>query len=70
MLLWVLIELGDSYIQIFYLGRYIVGYMVGNWVLWWLLSRAIKRNFRMCIGRYTSPIENYEYGYPQSNALL
>ena len=25
-------HLGDNCIQIFYLGRYIVGYTVGNWV--------------------------------------
>ena len=28
------IYLGDNCIQIFHLGRYIVGYTVGNFVLW------------------------------------
>ena len=29
-----------------------------------------KCDFRTYIGRYTSPNENFEYGYPHSNALL
>ena len=28
------LELGDNCIQNFYLGRFIIGYMVGNLVLW------------------------------------
>ena len=49
-------ELGDNCIQNFHLWRYIVGYTVGN--------------FRRYIRRYTSPYENFEYGYPHSNVLL
>ena len=66
----VLMHLGDNCIQNFHLGRYIVGYTVGNLVLWRRVSRAVKRDFRTYIRRYTSPNENYEYGYPHSNALL
>ena len=39
----------------FHLGRYIVRYTVGN--------LAVKRDFRMYIRGYTSPNENFEYGY-------
>ena len=39
-------HLGDNCIQIFHLGRYIVGYTVGNLVLRRHASRAIKRDFR------------------------
>ena len=51
-------KLGDNCIQNFHLGRYIVGYTVGN------------RIFRTYIRRYTSPNEYVEYGYPHSNALM
>ena len=51
----------NNCIQNFHLGRYIFGYMVGNLVL---------RDFRLNIRRYTSPNENFEYGYPHSNAFL
>ena len=64
------VYLGDNCIQIFHLGRYIVGYTVGNLVLWRRVSGAVKRDFRTYIRRYTSPNENFEYGYPHSNALL
>ena len=64
------IHLGDNCIQNFHLGRYIVGYMVGNLVLRRRASGAVKRDFRTYIQRYTSPNENFEYGYPNSNALL
>ena len=63
-------KLGDNCIQNFHLGRYIVGYTVGNLVLWRRVSGAVKRDFRTYIRRYTSPNENFEYGYPHSNALL
>ena len=43
--------------QNFHLGRYIIRYTVGNLVL---QQRA----------GYTSQNENFEYGYPHSNALL
>ena len=63
-------HLGDNCIQNFHLGRYIVGYTVGNLVLCRCASGAVKRDFRTYIRRYTSPNENFEYGYPHSNALL
>ena len=47
-----------------------VGYTVGNLVLRRRASEAIKRHLRTHIRRYTSPNENFEYGYPKSNALL
>ena len=62
--------LGDNCIQYFHLGRYIVRYMVGNLVLRRHLNGVVKRDFRTYIRRYTSPNENFEYGYPHSNALL
>ena len=65
-----LIELGDNCIQNFHLGRYIVGYTVGNLVLRRRVSGAVKRDFRTYIRRYTSPNENFEYGYPHFNAPL
>ena len=64
------IEFGDKCIQNFLLGRYIVGYTVGNLVLRRRGSGAVKRDFRTYIRRYTSPNENFEYIYPHSNALL
>ena len=63
-------KLWDNYIQNFHLGRYIVGYTVGNLVLRRGVSGAVKRDFRTYIRWYTSPNENYEYGYPNSNTLL
>ena len=63
-------SLRDNHIQSFHLGRYIVGYTVGNLVLRRRASGAVKRDFRTYIRRYTSPNENFEYGYPHSNALL
>ena len=65
-----MLELGDNCIQNYYLGRYIVGYTVGNLVLRRRASGAVKRDFQTYIRRYTSPNENFEYGYPHSNALL
>ena len=64
------VYLGDTCIQKFYLGRYIVGYMVGNFVLRRRVSGAVKRNRRPYNRRYTSPNENSEYGYPHSNAPI
>ena len=66
--LWYL--LGDNCIQNFHLGRYIVRYTVGNLVLRRRVSGAVQRDFRTYIRRYSSPNENFEYGYPHSNALL
>ena len=48
----------------------IVGYTVGNLVLRRRASRAVKRDFRTYIRRYTSPNKNFEYDYPHSNAVL
>ena len=55
-------HLKDNCIQIVHLGRYIVGYTVGNHV--YRLRVAVKRDFRQYIRRYTSPNENFEYGHP------
>ena len=63
-------DLGDNCIQIFHLGRYIVGYTVINLVLRRRASGAVKRDFRTYIRRYTSQNENFEYGYHHSNVLL
>ena len=65
-----MVYLGDNCIQNFHLGRYIVGYTVGNLILRRRASGAVKRDFQTYIRRYTSPNENFEYGYPHSNALL
>ena len=64
------IQLGDNCIQNVHLERYIVVYTVGNLVLRRPASRAIKRDFRTYIRRYTSPNEDFEYGYPHSCAFL
>ena len=45
----VVVLLGDNRIQNFHLGRYIVGYMVGNLVLWLRVSGAVKRDLRAYI---------------------
>ena len=57
------LELGDNSIQIFHLGRYSVGYTVGNLVLRRRASGAVKRDFRTYIRRYTFPNENF-WRYP------
>ena len=64
------ILLGDNRIQNVHLGRYIVGYMVGSFVLRRRVRGAVKRNFRPYNRWYTSPNEHFEYGYPHSNALF
>ena len=48
-----------------------MGHTVRNLVLQRCASSrvAVKHDFRKYIRRYTSPNENYEYGYPHSNAL-
>ena len=63
-------DLGDNFIQICHLGRYIVGYTVGNFVLRRRVSGAVKHDFRTYIRRYTSPNDKFEYGYPHSNVLF
>ena len=63
-------KLGDNCIQNFQLGRYIVGYTVRNLVLQRLASGAVKCDFRTYIRGYTSLNDNFENGYPHSNALL
>ena len=60
----------DNCIQNFHLGRYIVWYTVRNLVIPRRASGAIKRDFPTYIQRYTSPNENFEYGYPHSNAYF
>ena len=60
--------LGDNCIQNVHLGRYIVSYMVGNFVLRRRVSGAVKSIFRPYNRRYTAPNEHFEYGYPHSNA--
>ena len=64
------VHLGDNCIQNLYLGRYIVRYTVGNLVLWRLTSGYVKCDFLTYIRRCTSPMENFDYGYPHSNAFL
>ena len=64
------IHLGDNCIQNFHLERYIVGYTVGNLALRRPVSGAVKRDYRPYIRGYTSPNDNFEYGYPCSNTLL
>ena len=49
----------------FSFGKYIGGYTVENLVL---RSGAVKRDFRPYM--YTSPNENFEYGYQNSNSHL
>ena len=49
------VQLGDNCIQNFHLGRYIVGYTVGNLVLRRRASGALKRDFRTYIRRYSLP---------------
>ena len=65
-----ILYLGDNCIQICHLGRYIVGYTVGNFVLRRRVSGAVKHDFRTYIRRYTSPNDKFEYGYPHSNVLF
>ena len=53
------VKLGDNCIQNFHSGE-VYRRAIG----------AVKRDFRTYIRPYTSPNENFEYGYPHSNALL
>ena len=62
--------LEDNCIQNVHLGRYIVCYMVGNFVLRRHFSRTIKHNFRPYNRWYTFPNEKFEYSYPHSNKLF
>ena len=62
--------LGDYHIQNFYLWRYIVPYTVKNSALHRSVSGAAKSDFRTYIQWYTSRIENLNYDYPHSYALL
>ena len=59
-------ENGDNHIQNIHLGRYIIGYTVGNHVLQLRLRVTIKLNFRPYIKRHTSQKENCEYSYTLS----
>ena len=65
-----IVYLGDNCIQNFHLGRYIVGYTVGNFFLRRRVSGAVKHYFRTYILRHTSPNDKFEYGYPHSNVLF
>ena len=56
--------LGDNCIQIFHLGRYIVGYTIGNFVLRRRVSGAVKHDFRPYIRRYTTPNEKLNIVIP------
>ena len=56
--------------QNYHYGRYIVGYTVANLVLRRRASGAVKCDFWTYIRLYTSPNENFEYGYRHSYALL
>ena len=47
--------LKDNCIQNFNLGKYIVRYGVWNLVLWQVVSRAVRRDFRQYFWQYTSP---------------
>ena len=51
-------HLGDNRIQNVHLGKYIVGYMVGSFVLRRRVSGAVKRNFRPYNRWYTSRNNN------------
>ena len=63
--------LGYNCIQNFNFVRYIVGYTIRNLVLLWHASGTIKHNFPTVYPTiYISPNENFENGYPHSNALL
>ena len=57
----------DDCIQNFHLGRYIVGYTVGNLVFRRRASRAVKRDFQTYIRQHTSPNQCFECGYPNFN---
>ena len=63
-------KIGDNCIKKFHLGRYIIGYTVGNLGLRQRAGGVVKHDFRQYIQLYTSPNVNFEYGYPHSNALL
>ena len=45
----------------------IIGYTVGNHVLWLRSRVTVKLNFRQYIRRYISPNEKFEYSYPLIN---
>ena len=64
------VRMGINIFKNFNLGRYIVGYTVGNHVLWLRLRVAVKQNFRPYIRLYTSPNENFEYIYPLNDFIF
>ena len=49
-------DLGDNCIQNFHLGRYIVGYMVGNLVLKQFTSGSVKRDFLKPLSHWTATV--------------
>ena len=60
----------DSCIQNFHLGGVYHWIFIGNLVLLQHMSEAVKWDFQPYIHRYTSPKENFKYGYPHPNELL
>ena len=44
--------------------------MVGNFVLWHYISRAVKHNLRPQNQQFTSTDDNFQCSYPHSNALF
>ena len=58
---------GDNHIQNFHLGRYIIGYMVRNHVLW--LCSCINIKFPAIYPAIYIPSETFEYSCPLNNYL-
>ena len=58
------IHLGDNCIQICHLGRYIVGYTVGNFVLWRHVSGAVKHDFRTYMDDIPPQMTNWNMVIP------
>ena len=56
----------DLYLGEFSFGAVYYRIYGHNFVLLRRVSRAVKHNFRTYIRRYTTPNENFEYGYPHS----
>ena len=64
------VYLGDNCIQKFSFGEVYRPIYCRKFSLRRRISGAVKHDFRTYIRWYTSPNENFEYGYPHSNALL
>ena len=67
-------DLGDNRNQNFHLGTKVHVYRrIYGRIFSFTATRKrsrVKRDYRSYIRRYNSPNENFEYGYPHSNALL